>query len=437
MNILDLISKHQSSGTRKFYRTVADDHIQDVSYDSASMVKDKHYFKIRLCEMFLKDKANWLQSFIPMAVALNVFHYATEKKEIPVFLGHAMLQEIERYIKDQDIEFSNVPIIGPIPYTGTDISIFLGLYRISGNDLAKSLFEVVGTIIGAFNLSNFATYLDMADRIGPGVAKLIGLPQVSMRFGQVDTFGSQGNVMRDRYLLYINCPEGSVKKENIWVKEGRLFQGATQDSGTPFTQHDYCLVRIEKLDSRTDIDTLPFHKTYLDSQAKIWENKPDEAKMLFLNLMRELSCSPDLTSEDRSALMKTYLANYQQERDNHAAVIGKLKTRGQSAAHRIAFRSGAATLSLIEKIQVDSLTEDLAISKPELAKVQKSLHQLTTTWNKIPHLGERETPSGLTARQFAEQFRAIKAAQKSRPVSPEVLSGVIAHSALKGGLATA
>jgi hypothetical protein len=58
MPILDMIRRHQESGTRKFYATLPDDHIQDSSYTATDLAQAKDYFRIQLCEMFLKDKTN-------------------------------------------------------------------------------------------------------------------------------------------------------------------------------------------------------------------------------------------------------------------------------------------------------------------------------------------------------------------------------------------
>ncbi len=430
MGIINIISQTQQVGTRKFYATIPDGHVQDSSYETTALIKNQHYFRIRLCEMFLRDKANYINGFIPMTVALNIFDYADGKREIPVFVGNQMLHEIHKYVKDQSIEFRNVPIIGPLPYSGADITLFIGLYRVAVDNLAQSLFEVVNTIIGAFGLSDFSTYLRIASRLGDGLAKLIGLPQVDMRCGAMDTFSDQGNTLRDRYLLFINSSESSIDANRLWVKDARLFEGNTLAGGTPFTRHDYCLVRIEKLDNRPDMETLPFHKIYLDSKTKVWEGNLTEAERLFLNLMRDLSRSPDLIPEDRIAMMKAYLANYQQEKENHATAIGILEKDGSPCRGE---RAGETPLSAIATIQTAASMAKNIIMKDkdsnDLEDARQSLQLLTKSWSEIPHLDKREAPADLTPAKIFDQFRAIKVIQRNTTASPEVLADVINFSA--------
>lgn len=434
MGILQIIRGYQNSGTRKFYGTVPDSQIRDASYDPKPVTKDKDYFSIRLCEMFLKNKANFISGFVPMAITLNIFDYAGAKRSIPVLVGNQMLREIEQYVKNQDIEFKNVPIIGPVPCTGNDVSLFVGLYRVAVNNLAKSLFGVVQRLIGAFDIADLSSYLNIAERIGDGLAGLIGLPEVEMRFGTMDTFTMSGSTMRDRYLLFINSAETDIDQDKIWVKNGRLYEGDSIDSNAPYTGQDYCLVRIERLESRPDIDKLPFHRLYIDSKGKIWEGNLPEAFRLFHTLVRSLSCSPDLTAEDRSALIETYLVNFEQEKENYATFTGRLKKGSGPFRKGSKLRAGEGNnLSALETVQ---LTADLAENidglpnrKEAVEAVQRRLNQLTRHWKDIPYLIQRNEPSDLDANELIEQFKAVKTSQQGTATAPELLADAISISA--------
>jgi hypothetical protein len=257
---------------------------------------------------------------------------------------------------------------------------------------------------------------------------------VEMRFGTMDTFTMSGSTMRDRYLLFINSAEIDIDQDKIWVKNGRLYEGDSIDSNAPYTSQDYCLVRIERLESRPDIDKLPFHRLYLDSKGKIWEGNLPEAFRLFHTLVRSLSCSPDLTAEDRSALIETYLVNFEQEKENYATFTGRLNKGSGPFRKGSKLRAGEVnTLSALETVQ---LTADLAENidglpnrKEAVEAVQRRLNQLTRHWKDIPYLIQRNEPSDLDANKLIEQFKAVKTSQQGTATAPELLADAISISA--------
>jgi hypothetical protein len=427
MGIIQTILRIQEAGTRKFYTTVQDNHIEDPSYGTAGIAKDKDYFRVRLSEMFLKDKTNYINGFIPMAVALNVFSYGGSQCTVPVLVGNQVLSTIDKYVKNETVEFRNVPIIGPVPHTGDDFSLFIGLYRVSVENLSKSLFGVIEKLVGAFNLANLSSYLGIAKHIGDGLVDLIGLKEVEMRLGIMDTFGSGANTLRDRYLLCVNAPEHEVNSDRLWVKNGRLYEGDSIESNTVYNSHDYCLVRIERLETRPDITSLPFHQLFEESKAKIWDGNPPEAERLFLTLMRQLTNSPDLTVEDRGTLMETYLANYQQEKENYAGITSRIDGRGEAVVRGTGGRDGKSrTLSATASIQrVADMAEGIARQSErseDLMSVHRRLNQLAHNLKEIPHLAVRDTPTDLDDAMLSEQFRSIKASQKIALARPEALA---------------
>lgn len=436
MDIFQVFQKKQESSTRKYYATVPDEHIEDGSYGAAGIVKDKDYFRVRLCEMFLKDKNNYINDYIPMAVALNMFGYGGSQCTVPVLVGNQLLSAIEKYVKDEAIEFRNVPVIGPIPHTGEDFSLFIGLYRVAVGSLAKSLFGVINNLVGVFDLANLSSYLGIAERIGGGLADLIGLHQVEMRLGIMDTFGSGTNTLRDRYLLSVNASEKEVDPDRLWVKDGRLFEGDAIGSDTAYSRHDYCLVRIERLETHPGITTLPFHQVFVECKAKIWEGNSPEAERLFLTLMRQLTNAPDLTVGDRGTLMETYLANYQQEKENYAGITDHIG-RGMAPIIRGAGNLDGKphSISAVASIQrVADMAEGIvgqADHREALLSVQQRLHQLARNWKEIPHLEARNEPAELDEDKISEQFRAVKERQNVSLTRPEALAEVLAFASFQ------
>jgi hypothetical protein len=442
MGILDIIRMKQESGTRKFYGVVPDQRVLEDHFTPSAITKDKSYFKISLSEMFLKDKTNYISGFVPMTVAVNRFNYNGRPHEIPVMVGNQLLSSIERYVRDQHIEFRHTPIVGPVPYTGENVSLFIGLYRVQVDNLAKTLFNLMERIISAFDLSSLSGYLKIADKVGYGLADLIGLDTIQMRLGTMDTFSGNGrgtNPLRSGYLLFVNCPENKIDVNKLWVNDGRLLEGADRAKAAPYAYHDFCLVRIEHLESRQDLDTLPFHELYRSSKAKIWEGNIPEAQRLFLSLMRDLSASPDLTPKDQANMMKTYFVNYQQEKENYTSIAGQL-SGGESSATRGAEanpsqRTGRSSRALSAKAMIQktaAVADRTNLRLEDRSAVSSSLNKLAQTLKEIPYLVKQNKPAELDSTMLCQQFNAVRTSQREAVINPKALADAITYAAFSG-----
>ena len=175
--------------------------------------------------MFLRDKNEFIRNFVPLTIAINSFKYGGQRHEIPFIVGNQLLHSIESYIKDEYIEFKDTRILGPSPYPGDDVSLFIGLFRVQVDNLARQLFSFMDNIIGIFNLSSLIPYLDVADKLGDALAGLMSLQEIEMRFGMLNTFShveGSHNFFRSGYLVFVGCPENEIMADQLWIQNGRL-----------------------------------------------------------------------------------------------------------------------------------------------------------------------------------------------------------------------
>ena len=150
-----------------------------------------------------------------------------------------------------------------------------------------------------------------------------------------------------------------------------------------------------------------------------------EADRLFLTLMRDIARSPDLITDDRNALMQTYMANYQQEKANHVTATAMLKAHSRKAVRR-----GAATENAVAAVQrAAGLIKKSAIPKPAGELVRTGLQRLSLCWSEIPHLQEREHSFNLDKTALYDQFNAVKATQKETAMDPKALADAISFAA--------
>jgi hypothetical protein len=125
--------------------------------------------------------------------------------------------------------------------------------------------------------------------------------------------------------------------------------GETKESARPLTRYDHCLVRVEWRDQRNDYTSLPFHASWNKARDLVWEGQGEKARSAFLELVRQVAGSPDLTARHRAALMSVYRANFEAEIDSYRSMVSGLPPTEERAA-------GADIGGPRETLQTEALT---------------------------------------------------------------------------------
>ncbi|MDD2903823.1 MAG: hypothetical protein PHU44_15460 [Syntrophales bacterium] len=411
---------------RKFSDRLEDQRVDEAGYSPKVFEPDKSYFQIRLAEMFLRESTVYGMGYVPLCVLLSDFLYAepgkeTKRQTFPFYAGNQILKGLEQYVGKAYVELFDTKVVGPIPYIGADVGLFVGLFRSQVSNLAASLFKFAENIVSAFDVTKLSTFLEIARPLSAGLADILGLDEVDYILGQRNDFYDKPNDVRqfrEGYLVYINCPEDHSAIKNLRVKDGRLVTGPDKTSVTPFRDFDFCLLRIECLETRNDYRTFPFFKLWDEARGAIWEGKEPIAESKILELYKELALSPDLTQTHRYDLIRVFKANFEQEKEIYNQTVTP------SPVSKAIRRGGTAlsTRARIEKLG------DIVERTGAPARVVKSLLALNTRWDKLKR---REAHAPLTDETLNNQLRAI--AFKSK--SPDPL--VLADSLIAASLASA
>src|SRR5271165_169358 len=217
--LLDKWTRH--SQERKLYFRVPEDHVLDGDFASVSIRPNANYFQIRLAEMYLRDKREYWRDFNPLTISVSDFLYGTKRQNVPFFIGNQLLQNIRPYLDGQYVELRNTRIVGPVPYLGDDVGLFIGLVRVQANDLASKFFKLLETIVKAFDLTSLSRYLEIAEPLGEGLNSLLGMKENELRFGFRDVFTAKdgdSHRFRQGYLACVNCTEQDLSPDILWVK---------------------------------------------------------------------------------------------------------------------------------------------------------------------------------------------------------------------------
>lgn len=376
-----------SQQVRQFYGRIPDEQVFPEGFTSQTLVKDQDYFEIRLSEMFLRDKREYWRGFVPLGVVLSDFIYNRERQTLPFLVGNQLLEAIGKYLEGEFVEYYNTRLVGPVPFMGDDVGLFVGLFRTQVTDLAANLFDFVETIVSAFDCGQLTPYLGIAQKLQGGLEKFLQMKEVEYRLGNRDVFvdGQRApenpQAFRNGYLVYINCPHDAVPLEQLQVHNGQL---SWQEGGqlSRFRQYDYCLIKIEQLAERNDLVVLPFYGLWEVVVDKVWEGDLTGATGKFNEFAQQMAKSSELTRSHRHHLIELFRAQFDEEIDSFRHAKGEAALRGPTTRGPAEILSPEASLQktaqLVEKV-----------GSPEEQAAVKGLKKLSRNLPRIPYLKER------------------------------------------------
>ena len=377
----------RSPGVKKLYRRVPDDHVLDSTYTGRAFERDKAYFTISLSKMFLADARRLWQGLAPLTIAVTEFQYSGQKQSVPFVVGKDLLAGIQKYLKDQNVDYRNTRIFGPCPYTGGNVSLFIGLFQTEAGSAFTEFFGLLGDIAGALDVTGLSGYLPVAKVLTAGMGRLLGLSGTSLRVGARDEFDDDAggaNPFRQGFLAYVNCSDEDLPSP-LWISEGELLSGSTRDTARPLTNYDHCLVRVEWQGERNDYTSLPFHASWNKARDLIWDGQFEKARSGFLDLVRQVAGSPDLTTPHRTALLSVYRANFEAEVESYRtntrpfeSLPGTRAPEGGAATGKEAIRADALAsrqAGLSKETQTALL--DVANRWPQMREARAGVPQLT------------------------------------------------------------
>lgn len=428
MEIKELIKRLiEQKTTRKLYLRLGDDHILDENFAPVTFTPDGSYFQVCLSEMFLEDRRSYWQGFVPLGIVVSDFIYDGARRTIPFFVGNQILKGIEKYIEGEYVEYFNTRIVGPVPYLGDSVALFVGLFRSQVTNLAEKLFNVVESLVGAFEVTRLSEYLNIAGPLSKGLSDLLGMQEVELRVGNRDVFSARAddpNGFKEGYLAYINCPADGIAAGTLWVKDGRLFTGTDRDSVRPFTACDYCLVKVEHWSERNDYTTLPFHRKWEAAQASIFDGNHSKARGLLVELVGQVAASPDLTQPHRYHLIQAYSAQFERAVGIYNGIIGGKASRGSGMVSRGIGAQAKSRQSLSPKASLQKTA--VAAEKAGIpTNVVQGLFDISKHWEGIPFLAQQPEQAPLTDAVLECQIRALQTMSTGINPDPKALADAI------------
>ncbi len=405
------------------YCKIADSRVLDQETTDRIIKPGISYFEVRLSEMFLRDKRQYWAEYTPFVVVLTEFLHdhptrEAQREALPFLVSNHLLGQVENYINDDQIEYRNTRVAGPLPYMGDDVDLFVALYGAKRGDVSDKLFEFLGKVVDVVDRSGLSAYLNIARNMKESISSLMGINGTQYRLGTRESFSDRTGDPRqfkECYLAYINCPENKIKEENLWVKNNRLHFG-TREANEPFRQHDYCLVRILERDRRNH-EILPFHRLWKQTEELVLQGNHAEADVIFRHLVREVVRSPDLTRQHRIHLPLVYKVDFE------VAVAQYNLLSGNYSYESMPTRGPRTALSPKAVLQrTASIAERTSLPKT----VEINLREIAKRWDDIPYLKNRSKEFRLSGDIINEQLDFFSRIDAISDQDPEDLSRALA-----------
>ncbi len=425
-DLIQRLVRARSGGT--FYGRIPESNVLDPVPDGGDFAAEPGYFEIVLAQMFLRDRRELWHTYVPFALVVVDFLYRDRRETAPFLVGNRLLGPVETAVEGQEVEYLNTKVAGPIPYAGDDVALFVGLFRTPARDLAKSLFDLLQSVVGTFDVAQISSYLTLARSMTDGLSDLLGAGEVELRIGTRDEFSSQpgsARAFRSGYLAFINRTTAAAP-DRLWVKGNRLHAGPDPERAAPYREHDFCLVQINRRQQRNDYAKLPFHRRWLEARQFVARDNVEQARATLAALLEEVVISPDLTDADRFDVQLLYKSNFDAE------VARRLRLTSDPAERRAVMRSGGGRRG-VEALSPQAMASRAANVAKRLGlatEVRDALLDMRDGWQKIPHLSERPHHEELSEDVFRDQLRALRRIRRVPPAHAEALARTLVIDAM-------
>ena len=307
---MDILKIFDAKSRQLFWRPLDPLHV--IGVPAAQLfTKDDSYVVIRMVEMYLATARKLWHQMYPMLHS----YIECGKFRQHTISGPGQLRELGDANLDR-ISNLNQVLAGPIPFDGEEVSLLAGLYSVPGHDSAKALIDTLGAL-ATLPGSNLGEVVPLARIVKTGIESVLGLDEATLHVGVRDSFGTGFAPFATGYFVGIAAPDQSVDPAQLWLANGRLLKGATQLTSKPYSDHDYMVLSIERIQTREDWQALDGVAQFLARFGNIMSDveftmpeKRSRLATLWPPFVQMLNESPQLTEPDRDRIAAEVGADY-------------------------------------------------------------------------------------------------------------------------------
>jgi hypothetical protein len=376
------------------------------------------YFGIRLAGLNLARAKRFATQILPLGVCLAEFGRPGAELSIPFSIGPDVIRQRLRNAGISDageadkawIEFRDLTVLRPTPVRSGNLSLFVGLYAVPGDDLVKTLLNVMGDLGGALGISGLAPAIKTAETVYGGFGALLGLntlqPLVEALNGRALLGTGSG------YLVVGNVPEDTLEQRNLFVKEGAL----RHVDGRLVTDFDYCLIAVEHhssiVEEANELAPDLFEEPAQEVQKTLDDRDQAGYARALDDLIGRIQRSTELIETDKDRLVSGYFVLFEKR--------AKQRFRPQRGFRVCATRGADTGLAL----SVDQEGKQFTGSNPDLSSALTDIYTFIGTHGaRKQGAAETKTPAQLWSAVRSEAA-TIQKGMKNKPRPGELAAAI-------------
>jgi len=358
MSLLDWFKDKIKHPSRKYIYQPLDPVQVDVPSPITALEAGKHYFRLWLTEMYLKNDVEWFQEWYPAVHSVISFQFGSQRVEIPHIAGSLNIQDFKAN-NLQNVVHLNHPMTTLMPFNGGLVEVAAGLLAMKGDNYLNSFIKVMGDFSSLLVVPQLSAALQIAAPVANGIQTLLGGgADGRLELGLNQTFSGAGgggsNDLKSGYLTVIGAEKtkdnekGKINLSKLWVVNDSLRYGNSKTDNQPLTGHTYMLFRIESRVDRDDWSSLsnisaPFGKAL----EALGSSEMEKAESFLRTAIVVALQSSDLTQADRTRVVKAIKEAFDQAKKDIG--LAAIKTEDLS----------------LDKVMLKAIDVDSALAEPK------------------------------------------------------------------------
>jgi hypothetical protein len=284
--------------------------------------RDKHYVHVRLKSLRIVDsRIAWKKYYGCIHTNTTLADSRNGEAEFQSVSTPAKLAGPDPKHADR-ILLVDLPVLGPVPYRGGNMTVEIGLFAVQSSDLAEPFLDVLKTMSQVAGVSFVSAAAPFVQPIKKGAERLLGLADhSSLAVGVARGFAP----VETGYYLVTDAPADLVDGNRIKLDETFRIQFERNDK---LADYPYFVFSIEADTRRANWASIPELRSAHDAlrallrDPKTTSAKAEEAYTFFKRLAQT---SPDLIDADADALVTEENDRLQKAFGRGRAVAGRKK----------------------------------------------------------------------------------------------------------------
>ncbi|MDC7675146.1 hypothetical protein [Asticcacaulis machinosus] len=285
--------------------------ITEAPQTGVPVVSERHYVRLWLSELFLRQNNVWFTTRYPLVYSLVQTTYADKTQEFSNVSGKNAL-EIPQSKINKTIPF-NYPLTPLIPFRGNTIGLDCGLVSMKADDLVKAFAGVLSDIASKASSAPAGEMIKLTASVAEGIQNLLGAGAAVPKLYFHQSFTASGGAapLKSGYIFLSEKTAGSVPPEKLWMTPDGLRFGDTQENLSTLPPQDYMVLHVQCVEKRDDYTSFSYIKQPFDAalDAK-YAGSEEQAKALLGQALKAVRTSLDFTNTDRARIVKALNDSY-------------------------------------------------------------------------------------------------------------------------------